>query len=223
MWETSQWIVNERVNNALREGEQERLARAVKGARETRMNGKQTSNVLNLGAHVPVQRQITALALAAWVALLVAVTAYAAIPDINSDSAFFAANPELMAAGRYTAVSAESAYLAANPELSVARRYAAAETESAYMAANPELSAARRYAAAEMESAYLAANPELSAAQRYDAAKAVDAALAFPPRHVFRFDASSASQSVNAVAQRHGYYGAFLAATSGQAVATSSQ
>ena len=76
------------------------------------------------------------------------------------ESSYYAANPELNAAHRYTAVVKdesqdmvilESSYYAANPELNAARRYTAVvkdqlPTDSTFYAANPELMAAERYA-----------------------------------------------------------------------------
>ena len=110
--------------------------------------------------------------------------------NVVPESSYYAANPELNAAQRYTAivkdeaserVIPESSYYAANPELSAAQRYTAIVKseasnrvipESSYYAANPELNAAHRYTAIVKDqrltdSAFYAANPEVMAARRY--------------------------------------------------------
>lgn len=101
-----------------------------------------------------------------------------------TDSAFYAANPELMAADRYLVPAIEqettsgSTFFAANPELMAVERYTAPArgdeltSDSTIFAANPELMAARRYGSepTKTESDYLADNPELKVVRRYEAA-----------------------------------------------------
>jgi hypothetical protein len=91
---------------------------------------------------------------------------------LHSESSLFAANPELMIARRYTGpLHSESSLFAANPELMAARRYTGPlHSESSLFAANPELMAARRYTARVVwnsESSFLAANPELMISRRH--------------------------------------------------------
>ena len=79
--------------------------------------------------------------------------------EARSGSEFFAANPELMAAGRFTAlvIETDSEFFAANPELMVAGRFTAPVIEnekilgSEFFAANPELMTVRRYTATSIE------------------------------------------------------------------------
>lgn len=80
---------------------------------------------------------------------------------VVSESSHYAANPELNAAQRYTAMTKveslneaipASRYYAANPELNAAQRYTTMTketmlTDSAFYAANPEVMAAQRYTA----------------------------------------------------------------------------
>lgn len=79
-------------------------------------------------------------------------------PETQSDSAQMAANPELMAAGRFAGVGEEetstgSTFYAANPELMTVTRNMALTggdeplAGSALFAANPELMAAQRFSA----------------------------------------------------------------------------
>ena len=78
-----------------------------------------------------------------------------------ADSSFYADNPELLVASRYTAIVEDeaktgSAFYAANPEMMVAGRYEnigedETGTEIGFYAANPELMIAERYAAAQEE------------------------------------------------------------------------
>jgi hypothetical protein len=86
----------------------------------------------------------------------------------SSDSAFYAANPELMLAHRHptTETLTLEAFLEANPELRFARNRLTMATEdpdSASLAANPELMAAHRFIASNILTleAFLEANPEL--------------------------------------------------------------
>lgn len=85
----------------------------------------------------------------------------AAEPKVESESTFYAANPELMAVDRYTPVVADAAktdsgFYAANPELMVISRHqnieeSIASANDVSYAANPELITADRYAAAQAE------------------------------------------------------------------------
>lgn len=100
--------------------------------------------------------------------------------DTQSDSELFAANPELMAADRFTGAIEEetmsaSTFYATNPELMATQRYAVEAEEStldAFLRANPELRFVRRSletAPAQKQSAldaFLEANPELRFARR---------------------------------------------------------
>ena len=125
---------------------------------------------------------LVAVALLAVLMLTVqeAVATKAVVSEVESTSRlFYAANPELMVAARYSAESdapSESAQLEANPELSIARRYSEnISSANASFANNPELSVANRYAASQgqiNESIFLSQNPELSVARRYADMKA---------------------------------------------------
>jgi hypothetical protein len=102
-----------------------------------------------------------------------------------SDSAYLAANPELMVVRHFAGVVENeevtgSAYFAENPELMASRRFVVANrsttvepvSDSAYLAANPELMVVRHFAGVvENEevtgSAYFAENPELMASRRF--------------------------------------------------------
>jgi len=94
-----------------------------------------------------------------------------------SDSAFLAANPELLKA-RPSLVAAEmtgSALMAANPELAIVGRYAdlaEQRAKAAELVANPELLKAHPPTRVEevSESTYLASNPELKIVRRYPVA-----------------------------------------------------
>ena len=99
-----------------------------------------------------------------------------------SDSTHLAANPELMAAGRFEGIAGDdpmtgSTFYAANPELMAAARHTAPTVGneplfgSAFFAANPEVMTAQRSAPTETmtDSEYYANNPELMAAQRFSA------------------------------------------------------
>ena len=103
-------------------------------------------------------------------------------PEVQSDSTHLAANPELMAAGRFEGAADNetmtgSTFYAANPELMAAARNTAPAVRdeplsgSTFLAANPEVMAAQRYApaATTTDSEYYANNPELMAAQRFSA------------------------------------------------------
>jgi hypothetical protein len=102
------------------------------------------------------------------------------IKDISAPdqlSTFLAANPELMVAQRYPAVTKDE--VVASPSLywtpsrsgssPTVPPEARQMTEARLLAANPELQAAQRYtmAAWKAEAAFLAANPELMVAHRY--------------------------------------------------------
>ena len=125
---------------------------------------------------------LVAVALLAVLMLTVqeAVATRSVVSEVESASRpFYAANPEVMVADRYSAESdapSELAQLAANPELSIARRYSEAiSSANASFANNPELSVANRYAASQgqiNESIFLSQNPELSVARRYANMKA---------------------------------------------------
>jgi hypothetical protein len=134
---------------------------------EKRTNRRNVSEWMRSSVRVSTAGQVTALAVAACALLLLTVTVYAAIPDKTSDSTFFAANPELMIAGRYSTERSDSAYMAANPDLGTAHGYYGAKT-----AAASELMFPRR--------------PVLS----YDAG--VAARLAYPRRPVLRYDPAGA-------------------------------
>jgi hypothetical protein len=85
----------------------------------------------------------------------------AAEPKVESESTFYAANPELMAVDRHTPVVDEAAitgsgFYAANPELMVIGRHQNIEeglagANDASYAANPELITVDRYAVAQAE------------------------------------------------------------------------
>ena len=103
-------------------------------------------------------------------------------PEVQSESAEMAANPELMAAGRFAEGAEEetstgSTFYAANPELMAATRNTAPAagdeplSGSAFLAANPEVMTAQRYAPVETttDSEFYANNPEVMAAQRFAA------------------------------------------------------
>ena len=101
--------------------------------------------------------------------------------ETDSNSDFFAANPELMAASRHVFEAedeplGDSDLYAANPELMVAQRYEPPSiqvaSESTFYANNPELMVVKRYSIDEAlsDSDMLAANPELKVVRQYTAA-----------------------------------------------------